>query len=65
MNFNELRYAIHECLDNGTITESAANRLLTQFENADIDYDLDMALNEATIAETSFMESAVSYSTED
>lgn len=65
MNFNELKDAIHEGLDNGTITESAANRLLAQFENADIDYDLDMALNEAAIAESSFMESAVSYSTAD
>lgn len=65
MDFNELRYAIYEGFDNGSISESAADRLLTQFENADIDYDLDMALNEATIAETSFMESAVSYSTAD
>ena len=65
MNFNELKDAIHEGLDNGTITESAANRLLAQFENADIDYDLDMALNEASMAESSFMESAVSYSTAD
>lgn len=65
MNFNELKDAIHESLDNGSITESAATRLLDQFENADIDYELDVALNEAAMAESSFMESAVSYSTAD
>lgn len=63
MNFNEMKLAIYESYSNGEITRDAASRLINSFENASIDHELDLALEAVDNAESSFMESAMQYST--
>lgn len=65
MNFNEMKLAIYESYSNGEITRDAASRLINSFENASIDHELDLALEAVDNAESSFMESAMKYSTGD
>lgn len=62
MNFNEMKLAIYESYSNGEITRDAASRLINSFENASIDHELDLALEAVDNAESSFMESAIQYS---
>ncbi len=62
MNFNDMKYAIYESYKNGEMSKDAATRLLESFESASIDRDLDIALEAADAAQSSFMESAMSYS---
>ena len=62
MNFNEMKLAIYESYSNGEITRDAASRLINSFENASIDHELDLALEAVDNAESSFMESAMQYS---
>lgn len=62
MNFNDMKYAIYESYKNGEMSKDAATRLLESFESASIDSDLDIALEAADTAQSSFMESAMSYS---
>ncbi len=65
MNFNEMKLAIYESYSNGEITRDAASRLINSFENASMDHELDLALEAVDNAESSFMESAMKYSTGD
>lgn len=62
MNFNEMKFAIYESYTNGEMSKDAASRLMTAFENASIDHELDLAMEAVDSAESSFMESAVQYS---
>lgn len=63
MNFNEMKLAIYESYSNGEMSKDAAARLINSFENASIDHELDLALEAVDNAESSFMESAMQYST--
>lgn len=63
MNFNEMKLAIYESYSNGEMSKEAATRLINSFENASIDHELDLALEAVNNAESSFMESAMQYST--
>lgn len=65
MNFNEMKFAIYESYKNGEMSKDAASRLMTTFENASIDHELDLAMEAVDSAEASFMESAVQYSNGD
>lgn len=61
MNFNDMKYSIYESYKNGEMSKDAATRLLESFESASIDRDLDIALEAVESAQSSFMESAMSY----
>lgn len=65
MNFNEMKFAIYESYKNGEMSKDTASRLMTTFENASIDHELDLAMEAVDSAEASFMESAVQYSNGD
>lgn len=62
MNFSEMKRDIYESWKDGEITKDTAARLLISFESACIDHELDLAMEAVDNAESSFMESAMHYS---
>ena len=65
MGLDNMKLTICESYKNGELSKDVASRLLSAFETASIDHELDLAMEAVDTAETSFMESAMQYSTGD
>lgn len=63
MSISEMKLAIYESYSNGEISKDTAIRLINSFEKASINNKLDTVFESVDNAESSFMETAIKYST--